>query len=103
MNSDRRTTLESLRRLLDDIKAEVESLEVEGQSACVEQLERGVVIIERALENLSPSAECDDVSTTIDVAQMTFEVWRKKKSGKGLPSRLWLTLQPRTKQRVTNG
>jgi hypothetical protein len=84
MNSDRRTTLERLWRLLDDIKAEVESLKVEGQSACVEQLERGVVIIERALENRCPSAECDDADTTIDVAQMTFEVWRKREIRKGV-------------------
>jgi hypothetical protein len=84
VNSDRRTTLERLRHLLDDIKAEIESLEVEGQSACVEQLESGVVSIERALENLCPPVERDDADTTIDVAQMTFEVWRKKEIRQGV-------------------
>jgi hypothetical protein len=84
MNRNRRTTAERLRRLLDRIKGEVESLKVEGQSVCVEQLERGVVSIELALENLCRPVEPDYAGTTIDVAQMTFEVWRKQETRKGV-------------------
>jgi hypothetical protein len=83
MNKDRRSKLEKLRRQLDDIKAEIESLRDGEQDPFVEELESAAASLEDVIEDIYPAMERADAGTTIDEARMAFGAWLKNEMRKG--------------------
>ncbi|MDX6464727.1 MAG: hypothetical protein QOJ51_4839 [Acidobacteriaceae bacterium] len=73
-----------MRRQLDDIKGEIESLKDGEQDAFVEKLESAVAKVEDAIGTISPAVERDDAGTAIDMAPMTFGSWLKEEMRKGV-------------------
>jgi hypothetical protein len=73
-----------LRRQLDDIKGEIESLKDGEQDAFVEKLESAVAKVEDAIGSISHAVERYDAGTVIDMAPMTFGAWLKEEMRKGV-------------------
>jgi hypothetical protein len=84
MKKDRRSKLEKLRRQLDDIKAEIESLRDGEQDPFVEELATALSSVEGAIGNISPVMERAYAGTAIHEARMTFGTWLKNDMRKGV-------------------
>ena len=82
MDNDPRITVERLRRQLDDIRRQIESLKDERVN--VDELETAVSSIVGAIEDIYPAGESDDTGKSIDRFQTTLEAWLQQEAHKGI-------------------